>query len=242
MLTAQTSLTELASALPLTAAELEAWGLAWARVAPTIALVPAFGLRALPAPARAVLALAMAATIAPALRPVADSAEPWAFRLLLEALRGLPIALAAAIPLWAATMVGGVVDGLRGAAEQHGMPVVEGRPTALGVVFSLSASLAFFTTGGPARLATALAEVSMVSHPLARAAHDLASGISIAVAIASPLIAASIVVEVTGALIARAASPAQLHALLAPIRTLALLALVALLFDRLAEGLTIPMQ
>src|SRR5690606_6303616 len=137
----------LASALPLTAAELEAWGLAWARVAPTIALVPAFGLRALPAPARAVLALAMAATIAPALRPMADGEGPWALRLLLEAIRGLPIALAAAITLWAATVVGGVVDALREAAEQHHAPLVQGRPTALGVVFSLSASVAFLAAG-----------------------------------------------------------------------------------------------
>ncbi len=231
-------LTELAEALSLTDGELEAWGLAWARVAPTIALVPAFGLRALPGPARAVLALGMAAMIAPALRPMAESEGPWAWRLLLEAARGLPIALAAAIPLWAATMVGGVVDALRGANEQLSSPLVEGRPTALGVVFSLMASLVFFATGGPARLATALAETSLdIVNPLTRAAHDLAAGISIAIALAAPLMAASIVVEVAGALVARAASPAQLHALLAPIRTLALLALTALLFDRMAEGL-----
>lgn len=231
-------LKELPTALSLSAADLEAWGLAWARVAPTIALVPAFGLRALPAPARAVLALAMAAMIAPALRPVADGAEPWAVRLLVEAMRGLPIALSAAIPLWAATMVGGVVDALRGANEQLSSPLVEGRPTALGVVFSMMASLVFLATGGPARIASTLAETSLeVAEPLTRIAHDLASGISIAIALAAPLIAASIVVEVAGALVARAASPAQLHALLAPIRTLALLALTALFFDRMAEGL-----
>lgn len=38
-------------------------GLAWARVMPTVTIVPAFGLRALPAPARAVMALVFAATI-----------------------------------------------------------------------------------------------------------------------------------------------------------------------------------
>lgn len=231
-------LTELAAALSLTSSDLEAWGLAWARVAPTIALVPALGLRALPGPARAVLALGMAAVIAPALRPMAASEGPWALRLLLETVRGLPIALAAAIPLWAATMVGGVIDALRGANEQLSSPLVEGRPTALGIVFSLMASLVFLATGGPARLASALADASLdVAHPLTRAAHDLAAGISIAVALAAPLIAASIVVEVAGALVARAASPAQLHALLAPIRTFALLAMTALVFDRMAEGL-----
>ena len=33
--------------------DLGAWGLAWARVAPAVGIVPAFGLRALPAPVRA---------------------------------------------------------------------------------------------------------------------------------------------------------------------------------------------
>lgn len=232
-------LEEVARALSDQTGELEAWGLAWARVAPAIAIVPALGLRALPGPARAVLALCMAAVIAPALQPIADSDHPWAFRLLLEAAHGLPIAIAAAIPLWAATMVGGVVDSLRGANEQLSAPLVEGKPTALGVVFSLTAGLVFLGTGGPSRLALALAEpASSVADPLARAAHDLAAGTSIAIALAAPLIAASLVIEITGALIARAASPAQLHTLLAPIRSLALLAMTALLFERIASALS----
>lgn len=232
-------LAELPNALSLSASELEAWGLAWARVAPSIAIVPAFGLRALPAPARAVLALGMAAVIAPALRPIAENEAPWALRLLLEAAHGLPIAIAAAIPLWAATMVGGVIDALRGANEPLSAPSVEGRPTPLGVVFSLTAGLIFLGTGGPARLASALAAPRFdIADPLTRAAHDLAGGISIAIALATPLIAASLIVEVAGALVARAASPAQLHSWLAPLRGLALLAMAALFFDRIAHALS----
>lgn len=232
-------LEEVARLLGPSSGDLEAWGLAWARVAPSIAIVPAFGLRAVPAPARAVLALMMAAAIAPALLPVEGARGIWALDLLVEAARGLPIALAAAIPLWAATMVGGVVDALRGANEALSTPLVEGRPTALGIVFSLTAGLVFLGTGGPSRLALALAEpASSLADPLARAAHDLAAGISIAIALAAPLIAASLVLEIAGALIARAASPAQLHAWLAPLRSLALLALAALLFERMARALS----
>lgn len=231
-------LREIVHALALTDTDLEAWGLGWARVAPAITIIPAFGLRALPAPARAVVALVMAALIAPAIRPTSSPGGPFFLELLVEAARGLPIALAAAVPLFAATMVGGTIDSLRGVNEVVSSPLVEGRPTPLGVVFSLTASLVFLGTGGPALLAEALANPpAFGSLPLARAAHDLAGGISIAVALAAPLIAASLIVEVTGALIARAASPAQLHALLAPIRSLSLLTLAALFFDRIAEGL-----
>lgn len=230
-------LAELPRALGLSGEDLAGLGLAWARISPAVAIVPAFGLRALPAPARAVLALAMALVIAPSLRPLVDREGPWPALLLLEAARGLPIAIAAAVPLWAATMAGGVVDALRGANESVAMPLVEGRPTPLGVLFSLTAGLVFLISGGPSRLVTALSSPLDVIDPLARIAETLSSGISVAIALAAPLIAASLVVEVAGALIARAASPAQLHALLAPIRSLALLAMAALLFERIAEGL-----
>ena len=86
--------------------DLVAFGLAWARALPTIALVPAFGLRALPAPARGIVALALAAAFWPAAAPAArvDTAVPWIALALEQILLGLPIAVAAAVPLWAATM------------------------------------------------------------------------------------------------------------------------------------------
>jgi hypothetical protein len=97
------------------------------------------------------------------------------------------------------------------------------------------AAALFLGLGGPAHVVGAL-----VSSPIGwedgvgRAAHDVTSGIGIAVAIAAPLIAASIILEIAGALVARAASPAHLHAFLAPIRSLALLTITALLLDRIA--------
>ena len=225
---------EVLDAFAASGVDLGALGLAWARVSPTVALVPAFGLRAIPAPARGVFALALAASIYPALGPAAASPShgPWVVLALVEVMRGLPIALAAAVPLWAATMAGGVVDALRGAPESASAPTVEGRATPLGVPLSILACAIFLFTGGPARTVAALAMRDLPAHPLLAAAHDLTAGISLAVAIGGPLLAASVVLEIAGALIARAASPAQLHTLLAPLRALGILAVVAIVLDR----------
>jgi type III secretory pathway component EscT len=228
----------VAEAFARSGIDLGALGLAWARVMPTVVLVPAFGLRALPAPARAVMGLAFAAGIFPALaQSASDARGPWAVLALVEFARGVPIALAAAVPLWAATMAGGVADALRGSQEMPAMPTVEGRATPLGVLLSLLASTLFLATGGPARVVKALAVAPMPDHPLLAAANDLAGGIVLAVAVGGPLLAASVVVEVTAALVARAASPAQVHALLAPLRAMATLAVLALVLQRIAAVL-----
>jgi flagellar biosynthetic protein FliR len=213
-------------------------GLGWARAMPSVALIPAFGLRALPAPARAVLGLALAACIFPAVAPVdPGSSVPWPLLVLGEVARGLPVAIAAAVPLWAATMAGGVADALRGSQEMPASPTVEGPATPLGVLLSLLASAIFLSTGGPSRVATALALRPVGAHPVLAAAEDLASGIGVAVAIGGPLLAAAVVVEVAAAIVARAAAPAQVHALLAPLRALGTLAVMAVVLDRLAVAL-----
>ena len=218
--------------------DLSAWALAWARVAPLVVLVPAFGLRALPGPVRAALGLMLAVTIAPALRASAHPSALLPVLLVVELGRGLPVALAAAVPLWAATMAGATVDALRGSQDVVSVPTVEGRASGLGVLFSLMAAVLFLASGGPARAVGALALTELdVGGPLARAAADLSAGIGVAVAIAAPLAAASIVVELGFALVARAATPAQVHALLAPVRSVVLLLLAALLFDRIAGAL-----
>jgi type III secretory pathway component EscT len=215
-----------------------AWAIAWARVAPAVALVPAFGLRALPAPARVVLALVLAAVLLPAVRPAAHGPLPLGLAFVVSLAQGLPVALAAALPLWAATMVGDTVDVLRGAQSDLSSPVVEGRTGGLGMLFSLLAATFFLASGGPARIVLGLTGPALAVHaPLARAAHDIAAGINVAVAIAAPLIAASIVLEVAVALVARAAAPAQVHTTLAAARSLALLVLAALFFDRIAAVL-----
>jgi type III secretory pathway component EscT len=222
----------LADALARSGIDLAPLGLAWARAMPAVTIIPAFGLRAVPVPARAVMGLALAASIFPALAPVEGASQPWALLAVREVARGLPVAIAAAVPLWAATMAGGVADALRGSQETPSVPTVEGRATPLGIPMSLLACAIFLTTGGPARVAIALAIHPTDKHPLLGAATNIVDGIGLAVALGGPLLAASVVVEIGAALIARAASPAQVHALLAPLRALGTLAVMALVLER----------
>jgi type III secretory pathway component EscT len=233
----------VAEAFARSGVSLGALGLAWARAMPAVTLVPAFGLRALPAPARAVMGLAFAASIFPALSPAAsETTEPWALLAAGEVARGVPVALAAAIPLWAATMAGGVADALRGSQETPTAPTVEGRATPMGVPLSLLASAIFLSTGGPARVVKALALAPVSGHPLLAAADDIVAGIALAVALGGPLLAAAVVIEIAAALVARAASPAQVHALLAPLRAIATLAVMAVVLQRIATVLARAVQ
>ncbi len=228
----------VAAALEHAQIDLAALGLAWARVTPTVVLVPAFGMRALPGPGRVVLALALAASVFPALVPVVrTSSGPWALLAGLEVARGLPVAIATAVPLWAATMAGGVADALRGAREAPAVPVVEGGATPLGVLLSLLASAIFLATGGPARVALALIEHPVAGNPALAAADDLVAGIALAVSLGGPLLAAAVVIEVASALVARSATPAQVHTLLAPVRALGTLAVLGIVLHRLAAAL-----
>lgn len=228
------TLDEVVRALSLSGIDVAALGLAWARALPTVTLVPAFGLRALPAPARMVTALALAGCIFPAMPPTTMSA-PWMLALVAEMVRGLPVAVAAAVPLWAATMAGGVVDTLRGSQATTSAPIVDGQTTPLGVPLSILACGVFLGTGGPARIVRALA--THPSHPLASIAQDIAGGVTFAVALAVPLVVASVVVEIATSLIARAAAPAQVHALLMPLRAVGILAALAIVLERMATML-----
>ena len=225
--------------------DLQGLGLAWARFAPTLAIVPAFGLKALPTPARGILGVALAAGIYPALSPIVTDrpTTPWFVLALEQILLGIPVALAAAIPLWAATMAGGLVDSLRGAQDGSGLAVVEGnRASPIAVLLSLLASIVFLATGGPARVAASLATTTLGEHPLLAASHALVAGIGLAVAIGAPLLAAAVVLEIAFALVARAASPSQVHALLAPLRALGLLAIVAVVLERLAGVIALAVR
>ncbi len=234
---------EVAASFRDAGVDLGALGLAWARVTPTVTLVPAFGLRALPAAARGVIALALAVCIYPAVAPLPIEADaPWAVLLVGEVIRGLPIAITTAAVLWAATMIGGMLDNLRGSQDSVQVPVIEGRTTPMSVPFALLAGAIFTSTGGPARVARALAVAAIPDHPILRAANDLTSSVALAVAIGAPLLVASLVIEVTAAVIARASAPAQIHALLAPLRTMGLLVICGVVFDRIAALLAIAVR
>lgn len=220
-------------ALRLSGVDLALLGRAWARATPLVVLVPAFGLRALPTPVRMTLGLAFAAAIYPALLigPPSVVEGSAVAALLVELVRGIPIALATAVPLWAATMAGGLADGLRGSHDGGTFTVLEGRVTPVAVLFGLAASAIFFSTGGPARAVLAL--TTPRESPWLAVATDLVHGIGLAVSIAAPLLAAAIVLEVSTALVARAASPAQVDSLLGPLKAITLLVVIALALDRM---------
>jgi flagellar biosynthesis protein FliR len=223
----------LPPALAALGVDLRGWALAWARVSPALTLIPAFGLNALPAPTRAALGLALAVSIAPSLEPAQLSA-PFGVALLLEGARGLPVALAASGVLWAAGMAGGLTDNIRGARETQALPIVDEETSPLGALLSLLVSLLFLESGGAARVAAALSGNIIVSHGvLWQVALGLTHAIEIALAIAAPIVAVSIVVELSNALLARSATPAHISALLAPLRSIVILVAFALLFGRM---------
>jgi len=212
--------------------------LAWARALPIVTIVPAFGLAAVALPIRVALAVALAAAAAPGLRPLALDGTPFVVALAREALVGLPVALGAAALLWAAVMAGGLVDTLRGAREAGELPLLDEPGTPLSALFGMLAAIAFLEVGGAARVAAALSDPGLAT-PWAEVAARLAASLGIAVAIAAPLVAASLLIEIAGALIARAASPAFVMPLLMPLRSMAVLAVLWVSFDRIAELLVL---
>jgi len=66
-----------------------------------------------------------------------------------------------------------------------------------------------------------------------------AGSVDLAFAIAAPLVVASVVLETASALIARAATPAFIGPVLAPLKSIALLAILALVLERITELLAI---
>lgn len=210
------------------------WLLAWARVLPVVLLVPAFGLGSVLLPIRIGLALALALAIAPGLRVLAGGEEPLWFAVGREVARGLPLAIGTAALLWAAVMAGGLADNLRGGRESSEVPVLEEPAPPLAAVFGLLVGFAFLAGGGAERVISALAEPQLTS-TWGAAAQRLSQAIGLAVALAAPLVAASLLVEIAGAFVARAAAPAYVLPLLAPLRSLALLFVVWLALDRLVE-------
>jgi type III secretory pathway component EscT len=199
-----------------------------------VTIVPAFGLAAVAVPIRVVLGATMAVAVAPQLRAVAATDSPLALLLVTEALGSLPLALATAALLWAAVMAGGVVDNLRGARESAELPLLDEPGTPFSALFGLLMAIAFLEAGGASRLALALAEPRLGA-TWAVAAERLSHAVGLAVALAAPLAIGSVLVELTAGLITRAASPAFVLSLLAPLRSLALLVLVWLSLDRIVE-------
>lgn len=211
---------------------------AWARVMPAVTLVPAFGLRALPVQVRGVFALMLALVVAPSLphAPLQGGASaPWPMLLVGELVRGLPVALAAALPLWAATMTGSVLDQARGQNELSAMPLTEGRSTAFGHLYSLLGASLFLASHGASRVADALLVPTVSVSPFLAARDALLGGVNLAIALGAPIIVTQIVMETTAAMVTRAASPSNVQTLVAPFRSVVILLVAAITLERLAS-------
>jgi type III secretory pathway component EscT len=131
---------------------------------------------------------------------------------------------------------------MRGAENAIDAPTVEEGSTQLGIFFSLLASSIFLATGGPARVATSLITAEFPDHPLIAAAHDLTQGISAAVAIAAPILAATILIDVGLSMVNRATSPLSANAITLPARSLGIVVMLALVLERIARVLALAQR
>jgi type III secretory pathway component EscT len=222
----------------LSGMDLAQWALAWARVLPTVLLVPAFGLRALPGPVRWALGLALAAAIVPAVSVPSDGS--WGTSLLAALVVGGAVAVLASLCVWIATTAGGAIDDLRGSRVPTMLPTVERGATVSGGLLGVAAAVAFLESGGPARVASSLARAELTGQrALLTVSAQLVSGIEIAVAVVAPIIAVALVFEVAAAFVARSATPAAVAPLVAPVRSLFILGVTALLLDRLVATIAL---
>jgi len=220
------------------------WARAWARLIPSLLLIPALGLPAFPIPLRLAFALMLGASVAPGLVPPADASLPLFATLASELARGVPVALSVAICVWGASMAGNLIDELRGSAALGRSPFTAGEPASpFGVLLSLAAALAFLELGGPARLSEALASAAPLGEQdLAAVARDLAHGVRFAVVLAGPLLALVPFVELLHALVARSAHPVALGVVMLSLKAITLLVAAALLLDRFATGIVLWMD
>jgi type III secretory pathway component EscT len=221
-----------------------ACALGWARLLPSVLLVPAFGLRALPFFVQALFAFILAVCVAPSLTAFAWTDQPWMITLGEQLVTGLPVAVSAAVTLWAATMTGNLLDELRGATRfESSLATVDSPATPLGVLLSLGAAAAFLKLGGASRLAAALSVPRTLSEQtLRQVASSIIEGIQIAVLLSAPLLALALFFAAFQAVVARFANTSNKLSGLAPLRSIAMLAIVALLLDRIFEGLVLWMD
>jgi type III secretory pathway component EscT len=216
------------------------WLLSWARLVPSLILIPAFGLEAFPVLLRFAYAFVLAAVIAPTLPPVSPGSGPWLTMLALEAARGVPVALAVAGAIWSAGMAGNLIDELRRGRGPRVLLADDTPLSPLGTVLSLLSVIAFFQLGGPARLADALAAAPPIGQQdLRSVALTLARSVQFAVLLCGPLLALVPFLQLARALIARSARPIAPGTLLQPLEALAVLALLALLLDRFATAIVL---
>lgn len=186
------------------------WARAFACVMPAATLVPALAIRGAPPALRGAIAIALAAPIASSF-PYALTDGPLLWVLLRDVLRGVPLAIALAAPLWVAAHVGALGDQLRGAPEASmaAPPATEGARGPLATLTALLASAAWIESGGTVRALLLLRSVAPRTElaPWLFALRALADGLRVSVALASGVVIASVALEVALVSLGRAAAP-----------------------------------
>lgn len=218
------------------AAEIRAWLLGAARVMPSLVLIPAFGMPALPSQARLGLAVTLGIAVAPALSH--SSPLPLGFAVAAEMLRGLPVAINVTAALWAITMAGSLVDEFAALRIEAQLPIGPAAASPTSTLFTLIAAVGFLHTDGTARLVEALSrKVELPAHLLQGVVTNLISTVQIATSIAAPFIAASIGITVVSSWVSRSLNASSLQSLWSPLRALLLMLLLAALLDRVATAM-----
>ena len=109
----------------------------------------------------------------------------------------------------------------------------------MGSLLGLFAAVAFLKFGGASKLVQVLSDPEELSgRTWMKVVSDLVGSVELALALSAPMLVAVIIWEVAGALVARAASPAHIQALLAPLRALAVLSILAVSAEAIFELLS----
>lgn len=190
---------------------------AFARVLPAATVVPALAVRGTPPQVRFAVALALSAPIAAAFPWTAGVDPPLALMLVSDALRGIPLAILLATPLWVATHIGAIADVLRGAPEATiaPPPAAEGARTPLATLTALLVASAWLSSGGVVRALHLLSAsgprgaspISPGVAPWALAARALTDGMRLSIALSAGVLVAATTLEVALADIGRAGAP-----------------------------------
>ncbi len=208
------------------------------RLLPTVLVVPAFGLRGVPVQVRASMALVLAFGVAPAISLQNPEPGGVVVTLFVDVLRGLPLALASALPLFAGAMAGGLFDELRGPLVDVKLAPTPDAHSPAAVLLSLLGGCFFFAAGGPSTLARAVVRADLSEGIVTRTVATLAAGASIALIIAGPLLGAAILSTAAGAIVSRAPFAAA-RGIVPSLRAGAMLAFFAVALERVATLLAL---
>jgi len=235
-------------------------GLAFAmpRVLALFALVPLFSREALPGLLRAGVAVSIGVLVAPALVEGGETAMQADVLVLLaialkEAVVGMMLGFAVAVPFWALEGVGYLIDTQRGASIASVLDPVTGNDTSpLGVLLGQAMIVFFFASGAYLQLLGLIYESfriwsvfdwwpRMAAHAPTTFLGLLDHVMRLTVLLSAPLVIAMLLVEIGMAIVGRSASQLDVFFLAMPVKSAVAILMLALyaavLFDYVGKEL-----